>query len=181
MKTNHILTAALLGLTLSLANAQGPGRGGRGPGGPGGEGGKRPDPAQMITHLSERYAALAGYDADKNGKLDATEQAAVAKAIEDGTLKFGPPGGRGGEGPGGEKPPVDKVAEGAAKMYEPIAAYDADKSGSLDETEQAAVKKAIEDGSLKLPRPGGRGPGGRGPGGPGGRPEGGAPPPPPGE
>ena len=180
MKLNLILTAAVLGTTLSIASAQRPG--GKGPGGKGGERGERPDSTEIAKHLGERYAALVAYDADKNGKLDETEQAAVTKAIEDGTLEMGPPGGgRGGEGkpPRGERPPGKMIAGQAAKVYESVAAYDTDKTGTLSETEQAAVAKAIDDGSLKLPRPGGRGPGG--PGGPGGRPEGGAPPPPPGE
>ena len=57
----------------------------------------------------------------------------------------------------------DVIAGHVTKLYESLAAYDADKSGALDETEQAAVTAAIKEGSLKLPRPGGpRGPrGGR--------------------
>ena len=173
MKLNLLLTAALLG-TFSLAHAQRPG--GKGPGAPGGQGGKGPDSAEMAKHLSERFAVLAVYDADKSGKLEDAEQAAVAKAIEDGSLEMGPPGGgRGGEGKpkSGERPAGKMIAGMAAKLYESLAAYDADKSGKLEDSEQAAVSKAIADGSLKLPRPGGPG----GPGGPrGGRPEGGPPP-----
>lgn len=177
MKLHLILTTAALGATLGLANAQGPGGGppGGGKGGKGGEGGKRPDPAEMAKHLSERFATIAAYDSDKNGKLDATEQGKLATDVEAGKLELGPPGGGKGGDKGGahEKPPGKVVAEHAAKIYEALVPFDTDKSGSLSETEGAAVGAAIKDGSLKLPRPGGPGgPGHGGPGGPGGRPDG---------
>ncbi len=195
MKTTLIIASALFGASLSLSIAQGPG--GRGPGGPGGQGGQGgdrpapPSPAEAAAELSKRYAALATFDADKSGKLEAAELDKVAAAIEDGSLEMGPPGGRppggpeggkGGKPPGGSeggkggKPNGKRAATGAAKLFESLAPYDKDKSGTIDETEQAAVATAIEDGSLKLPRPGGRGPGGPGgrpPGGPEGGPEGG--------
>ena len=179
MNLRLISTASiLLGASLSLAIGQDR------PGRPGGD--RRPDPAEMIKGLSERYSKLATYDTDKNGKLDDTEQAAVAKAIEDGSLKAGPPGRDGaGAPPKGEGPAPKEIASHMAEMYAEIAAYDTDKNGTLSETEQTAVQTAIKEGKVKLPHRGGRGPGG--PGGPGGRggrgpggPEG-APPPPPGE
>lgn len=192
MKTHLILSLALTGLTIATAQAQAPeAPGGRGPGGPGGQGGRRPQgppPAEAIAQLSKRYTALAAFDADKNGKLETAEVEKVAAAIDDGSLEMGPPGGRPGRPPGGPegkpeggpppgrpegapagKPPGKMVAAGAAKSYEALAPYDTDKNGSLDETEQAAAVKAMEDGTLKLPRPGGRGPGGPGAGGQGGR------------
>jgi hypothetical protein len=183
MKTHLILSLALTGLTIATAPAQAPeAPGGRGPGGPGGRRPQGPPPAEAIAQLSKRYTALAAFDADKNGKLETAELEKVAAAIDDGSLEMGPPGGRPGRPPGGPegkpegapagKPPGKMVAAGAAKLYEALAPYDTDKNGSLDETEQAAAVKAMEDGTLKLPRPGGRGPGaggqgGRGPGGPG--------------
>ncbi len=172
MKLSIIGTTALLfGASFALVNGQDR-PGGRGPGGP--EGGHRPPPADIAKNLSERFTALAACDTDKNGKLDETEQAAVAKAIEAGTLEVGPPRsgkGRGdGKGDGrteGGRPSGDVIAGHVTKLYESLAGYDADKNGALDETEQAAVASAIKDGSLKLPRPGGP----RGPRGPrGGRP-----------
>jgi hypothetical protein len=187
MKTTLILASALFGASLSLSIAQGPG----GPGGQGGERPAPPSPAEAAAELSKRYAALAAFDADKSGKLEAAELDKVAAAIEDGSLEMGPPGGRppggpeggkGGKPPGGSeggkggKPNGKRAATGAAKLFESLAPYDKDKSGTIDETEQAAVATAIEDGSLKLPRGGGRGqggPGGRPPGGPEGGPEGG--------
>jgi hypothetical protein len=188
MKLSIVCTASLLfGASLALVTGQErpdapppPPPGERAPGGP--EGGKRPPATEIAKNLSTRYEAIAAFDTDKNGKLDATEQAAVAKAIDAGTLEVGPPRppqdkGKGkGEGkdndkPVGNHPPSDKAAEHVAKLYESVAAYDTDKNAKLDATEQAAVAKAIEDGTLKLPRPGGPGgPGGRRGGRPGGGP-----------
>lgn len=166
MKLNSILTAAaLFGISLNLAMAQRPGgRGGKGgAGGPPGGEGERPPATEIAKHLSERYTALATYDTDKDGKLSDKEKAAVAKAIDDGTLEFGPPGGgQGGPPPGADRPSGKRIAERAAKLFEQIAAYDGDKDGKIDDKEQAALVKAIEDGTLKLQPPGGRGPGGRG-------------------
>lgn len=189
MKTHLMLSLALTGLTIATAQAQAPETpGGRGPGGPGGRRPQGPPPAEAVAQLSKRYAALAAFDADKNGKLETAELEKVAAAIDDGSLEMGPPGGRPGRPPGGPegkpeggpppggpegapagKPPGKMIAAGAAKLYEALAPYDADQNGSLDETEQAAAVKAMEDGTLKLPRPGGRGPGGPGAGGQGGR------------
>ncbi len=187
MKLSILGTSALLlGASLISAFAQGrpgpggPPRGGKGPGGP--EGGERPSSAEIAKNLSTRYEAIAAFDTDKNGKLEAAEIEAVNKAIEDGSLEVGPPrppkDDKKGEGkpsdkPEGKRPPGDKAGEHVAKLYESLVPYDADKNAKLDETEQAAVAKAIDDGTLKLPRPGGPG----GPGGRGGR--GGRPGPPP--
>lgn len=193
MKLSPICTASILfGASLVLVHAQGR-PGGRGPGGPGPDGpppeGERPPTSEIVKHISERFAAIASYDTSGDGKLDAAEQAEVAKAIDEGKLELGPPGpprkgnkdGKGkGEGkgdhkpggkPGGPRPPSDVIAGEMAKMYESLAVYDTKKDGSLDAEEQAAVVKAIDDGTLKLPRPGG--PGGPRRGGP--RPEGGRP------
>lgn len=166
MKTTLILATATLATLFSLASAQPPDRPQRG----GKEG--RPTPAEIAANLSERYAALAVFDKDKTGTLDETEQASVATAIEDGSLEIAPPGGPshrggkdrpdqrpdGGKSPDNEKPgkpPGAMIAGHAAKLYASLAVYDTDKAGGLDATEQAAVAKAIEDGTLKLPRPGG--------------------------
>ena len=60
-----------------------------------------------MKELATRYAAIAAFDADKSGDLGETEQAAVAKAVVDGTFKAGPPprGPRGGEGRPDGPPP----------------------------------------------------------------------------
>ena len=97
MKLSLICTASIIfGAALGIAEAQDR-PAGRGPG-------HRPAPADAAKHLSERYAKLAAYDADKNGALDEIEQAAVAQAIAEGTLKLPHP--RGGRGPreGGRHP-----------------------------------------------------------------------------
>ena len=97
MKLSLICTATILfGAALGIAEAGGR-PAGRGPG-------HHPAPADAAKHLSERYATLAAYDADKNGILDETEQAAVARAISDGTLKLPPPRGGRGSREGGRHP-----------------------------------------------------------------------------
>ena len=97
MNLSLICTASILfGAALGIAEA-GDRPAGRGPG-------HHPAPADAAKHLSERYATLAAYDADKNGILDETEQAAVARAISDGTLKLPPPRGGRGSREGGRHP-----------------------------------------------------------------------------
>ncbi len=55
--------------------------------------GFQPKPEMIAHHLAEMYATLAPYDADQNGVLDATEQAALKAAIDSGKLPRpgGPP------------------------------------------------------------------------------------------
>lgn len=107
--------------------------------------------------LSTNYAALAPYDANKDGQLDDTEQAAVAQALVDGKLQ--PPGrppGRDGQIP--PAPNVEmaaRIAKQMAAWFAVIAPYDVNKDGQLDTAEQAAVTAALADGTLKLPRPSG--------------------------
>ena len=53
----------------------------------------RPKPAMIANHLAELYATLAPYDSDQDGLLDATEQAALQDAMDNGELPCpgGPP------------------------------------------------------------------------------------------
>lgn len=93
-----VATGALLSVT---AFAQSDKPDGPPPGPGGGFGGRpRPEPAVIVKDLAARYASLAVYDANKDGQLDSTEQAAVAQAITDGTLKLSAPGRPPGAGPG---------------------------------------------------------------------------------
>ena len=129
MKLSIIGTASLLfGAAVGIVEGQDR-PGGRGPGSPGGE--HRPAPADIAKNLSERFASLAAFDTDKSGKLDDTEQAAVAKAVEAGTLEAGPsrPDKGKGEGrPKGDRPSGSVIAGHVAKLYESVAAYDADEA-----------------------------------------------------
>ncbi len=124
-------------------------------GGPGDH--QRPDPAAMVQNLATRYASLAAYDTNKDGQLDATEQTALTQAITDGKIELPhppkPPGDEQGD-KHGEKPDAAKMVGHLVSFYASIAAYDVNKDGQLDATEQAAVVKAMTDGSLKLGRPG---------------------------
>ena len=173
-KLNTLAILAVLGAALgttALAQNDGP------PGGPGGGQFRGRPPMMNAGQLATNYAAVAVYDANKDGALDATEQAAVAQAIVDGKLQPpGPP--RGGQSETRPAPTAEMAQRMAAEMttlYAALAAYDVNKDGQLDDTEQAAVTKALADGTLTLPMRRGGGGGMRG--GPRGGPEGGQPPP----
>ena len=137
-----LAVAAVLGLAIcSSAIAQGR---------PDGARGQRPtDAAPAAGHLTEAFATVAPFDANKDGQLDATEMESLAKAIADGTVQA--PTHR--TPPAGVTPSAEMILNRIAGMYALVAPYDANHDGSLDETEQAALKAAIEKG--ELPRPGG--------------------------
>ena len=58
--------------------------------------GAKPSPEKMLNHIAEMYAWVSTYDVNKDGKLDATEKAALKRAIENG--EFAPHGPHGHEG-----------------------------------------------------------------------------------
>lgn len=121
------------------------------PKGPGGE--------AAAGHLAVVYGSVRPFDTDANGKLSATETEAVAKAILEGKLKPEHP-----RGPGANDAKnltaerAGKIASRIAAAYAAVAPFDANKDGKLDEAEQAAVTKALADGSLDLPHHGPGGP-----------------------
>lgn len=154
-KIATLAAVAALGLTLcSSANAQGR---------PGGARGQRPsnaqppagapqhpaDAAPAVGHLTEAFAKVAPFDANKDGQLEATEKEALAKAIANGTVQA--PNHR--TPPAGVEPSAEQILNRIASMYALVAPYDADHNGALSDTEQTALKSAIEKG--ELPRPGG--------------------------
>lgn len=130
----------------------------------GGKPKKQPDFAQVVLkQLSEGYASIAPFDTNKDGKLNATEEDAIADALKDGSLKLPippmpppPPPPQDGAGadagpPPGMMPPIEEMLPVIASLYEAVAALDADQNGSLDDNEKAALKKAFEGGKLPLP------------------------------
>jgi hypothetical protein len=46
--------------------------------------GVKPTAEKMLNHICEMFAYVSGYDANRDGGLDATEQAAIKSAIEKG-------------------------------------------------------------------------------------------------
>ena len=133
--------------------------------GQGGPGSFRPDPEMR------KQALLGKYDANKDGKLDDTERAAIGKDVEEGTfdprlLGPRPDGPRFGRGPGG---PQGGPGFGP-RHEEMLEKYDANKDGRIDAEERAVIHKDIQEGRLERPRPGRRGfgppPGENGPDGP---------------
>jgi len=147
-----LAVVAALGLSIcSSALAQGR---------PGGARGQRPanaqppagaptDAAAAVGHLTEAFAKVAPFDVNKDGQLDATEKEALARAIADGTVQA--PAHR--TPPAGVAPSAEQILNRIAGMYALVAPYDANHDGVLSETEQAALKSAIEKGELS--RPGG--------------------------
>jgi hypothetical protein len=101
------------------------------------------DAASIVKHFAEMFPKIAAFDVNKDGKLDETEKAALAKAIADGTLEL-----PAHAGPNGEKLTAQEMASHVAEMYAYVAVYDTNHDGELDETEQGAIKKAIENGEF---------------------------------
>lgn len=147
-----IAVVAAMGLALcTSASAQGH---------PGGDKGQRPpnaqppdgaptDTASAVDHLTEAFAKVAPFDANNDGQLDANEKKALADAIADGKVQA--PAHR--TPPAGIAPSAEQIAERIAGMYSRVDPYDANHDGVLSETDQAALKSAIENG--ELPWPGG--------------------------
>jgi EF hand len=104
------------------------------------------DASSMTKHIAEVFAKVSAFDANKDGQLDATEKASLAKAIADGTLQL-----PAHSGPNGEKPAPEAIVDHIAEVYPQVAKLDVNHDGALDETEQAALKKAIEAGELMHP------------------------------
>ena len=101
------------------------------------------DPASMVQHFSQFFPRIAAFDINKDGKLDATEREALARAITDGTLQL-----PAHTPPNGIKPTTEMMVEHIAELYAGVWNYDANHDGELDATEQAALKSAIEKGEL---------------------------------
>lgn len=142
---NTLAAGVTLGLALcTTAFAQG--RHGGPPGGhPGGPpDGPPPAGADAVKHLTEIYAMIAPFDVNVDDQLDATETAALATAITNGTVKK--PAHP--KPPKGAKPKPGMIANHLAELYATIAPYDADQDGALDATEQTALQDAIDNGEL---------------------------------
>jgi len=101
------------------------------------------DPASVAAHLAQFFPIIAAFDVDKNGQLDDKEKAALAKAIADGKVEFPPH-----TPPHGDKPNLETMINHICEVYPQVARYDTNHDGVLDETEQAALKSAIEKGEL---------------------------------
>jgi len=101
------------------------------------------DPAALVEHLSKFFPSIAAFDTNKDGKLDATEKQALAKAMADGKLEL-----PAHTPPHGEKPGSEMMVNHIVDMYARVAVYDKNHDGQLDAAEQAALKAAIEKGEF---------------------------------
>lgn len=101
------------------------------------------DPASAAAHLAQFFPKIAAFDTNKDGKLDEKEKKALAKAVADGTVELPAhiPSN-------GGKPNTEMMLNHICEMYPQVARYDANHDGILDDTEQAALKIAIEKGEL---------------------------------
>jgi len=118
-----------------------------------GEHGGKPGGPPPVSRLIEGYSKVAAFDVNKDGTLDGAEKAAITAAITAGTFQLPahrPP-------PEGAAPDPAKVLERVTRGYTLVAPYDVNHDGTLDATETAALKAAVENGTLQLPggRPGG--------------------------
>jgi hypothetical protein len=101
------------------------------------------DAASIVEHLAQFFPRIAAFDVNKDGKLDEGERAALAKAVADGKVELPVHAG-----PQGEKSNADEMVAHVAEMYAYVARYDTNHDGELDETEKAAIIKAIENGEF---------------------------------
>ena len=106
----------------------------------------RMDVDSVVEHLAEVFPRFAVFDANKDGQLDANERESLAKAMADGTVQL-----PAHTPPNGVEPSSERMISHIGEMYARIARYDANHDGALDATEQAAIKKAIQNGELVWP------------------------------
>ena len=99
-----------------------------------------------MEHLTEVFAQVAAFDANKDGQLDRQERESLASALVDGTLQL-PVHNL----PDGVKPGFEGMVTHIGEMYAQFAKYDANHDGRLDDTEQAAIKAAMQRGDLVCP------------------------------
>jgi hypothetical protein len=97
------------------------------------------DPQAFVSQIAERYRQLAQYDVDRNGELDDMEQSMILRAIADGNLKPLTFNG----GPGLLKPTTEILRMRMSAMFPRLAAFDVNRDGVLDSTEQEAVRSVI--------------------------------------
>ncbi len=101
--------------------------------------------AQMPNHLSKVFRDFAAFDLNKDGQLDASEQQALGKAIDDGSVTLPP------QAPTKEMfPSEEQRLNHFADMYARFAVYDANHDGELDSVELRAVQTALENGDIRF-------------------------------
>jgi EF hand len=138
-----LAVAAVLGLAIcGFAIAQGR------HGGAGGHGAPHhfKDAAAAVEHITETFAKFASFDANKDGQLDATETETLAKAVVAGIVQLPTH-----TPPIGVKPSAEMMLNHLRGVYACFAKYDANRDGTLDATEQATLKSAIEKGEFVCP------------------------------
>ncbi len=102
------------------------------------------DRAPSAAMAAWEKSALALYDTNGNGKLDADERAVLRDDVKAGKYEAPPmpPRGAPGRGFGAHKPPPEVLAK-----------YDLDGDGVLNDAERAKLHADIKSGALKPPAP----------------------------
>lgn len=101
------------------------------------------DAGSMVGHISKVFGEFAAFDLNKDGQLEGGEKDSLAKAIENGSLIL-PAHTQSKDAFSSEEGRLNHMVE----MFARFAVYDANHDGSLDSNEQAAVRKAMENGEL---------------------------------
>ena len=105
-------------------------------------------PPAFIRDLPNRFGVLVAADVNRDRQLDVDELAALAAALEDGSIERP-------EGlpvpPEGMAIPYDLIALKLGEVYEALAPYDSDLDGELTQEERFAIFSAIMSGELEPP------------------------------
>ncbi|MBI3416908.1 MAG: hypothetical protein HY043_16580 [Verrucomicrobia bacterium] len=149
MKTFSKLTFLLV-LGGSLASVAVAGHGPR----PDGHAAASTNAPAVAAHAASAFAVVAPFDANSDGKLDATEQAALAKALADGTVHpFDT-----NAAPRLTADAATEIAAHIAGEFAVLAPFDANHDRKLDDAEQAALAQALSNGMVQFPHHGPAGP-----------------------
>ncbi len=112
------------------------------------------DAASVAQHLAQYFPKIAAFDVNKDGILDQAEKETLGKAITDGTLQL-----PGHIPPHGVNPTPEMMLNHIVEMYAGVVPFDANHDCQLDQNEQAALQRAIENGEFaphgSHPHPGG--------------------------
>ncbi len=102
----------------------------------------QPDPrptAAATPHLVRTHAAIAPFDRDSDGRLDATERDDLAARLEDGTWTLVPFGAR----PTVSTPPTAVLLARIDWVYTMTVPFDVNHDGTLDAPEQRALEAGL--------------------------------------
>lgn len=95
--------------------------------------------AAARDHLVHTHAAIAAFDRDTDGRLDASERADLAARIDEGTWTLVPFRTR----PGASAPPPAVLRARMDWVYTMTTPFDLNRDGTLDDEEQRALEAGL--------------------------------------